>query len=68
LKLPDTFKLVEGDEVQPIAPEANANFTTRSWYVRALTPANRVEIIATLEPDNVREKQTLAIVPRAQVR
>jgi len=66
VKLPTAFKLVEGDEVQPLAPEANASFTTRSWYVRALTPSDRAEILVTLEPDNARERQTITIVPRAR--
>jgi len=66
VKLPPVFKLVEGEEVQPLAPEANANFTTRSWYIRALTLTDRAEIVVTLEPDNVRERQAITIVPRAR--
>lgn len=66
IKLPASFKLVEGDEAQALQPEAGANFTTRSWYVRALTPTPGADIVVTLEPDNAREKQTIAIVQRAR--
>jgi predicted secreted protein len=64
LQLPAALTLVEGDLAQTIAPEATANFTTRSWLVRAVAPGSGAEIQVVLEPDNIREQQTVVIVAR----
>jgi len=62
LQLPPELVLAEGDLSQAIAPEASANFTTRSWLVRAITPTSGAEISIVLEPQNLNERQTVTIV------
>jgi len=66
LQLPPELLLVEGTPTQAIAPEAGANFTTRSWLVRAVAPSGGAEIAVSLEPMTppVVERQSIVIVRR----
>jgi len=62
LSLPPELELVEGQLALPILPEATADFTTRSWLVRAKAPGGGVKIAVRLDPDNIGEEKALDII------
>jgi hypothetical protein len=61
LILPPQLEVVEGQITQSVAPEANAEFTTRSWLVRAKSSGSEIKFSVKLDPDNVLEEKTLDI-------
>lgn len=62
LSLPPELELVEGQLALPIAPEAAADFTTRSWLVRAKAPGANVRLAVKLDPGNITEEKTLTVI------
>jgi hypothetical protein len=64
LQLPPELELVQGDVAQAVVPQAGANFTTASWQVRASAPSAGAEIVVTLDPPTIRERQTIVITRR----
>jgi hypothetical protein len=62
LHLPPELQVVEGDITQNVEPAAGANFTTRSWLVKAVAPSAGAEITMALEPGGITAKEKVVII------
>jgi hypothetical protein len=62
LSLPPELELLEGQLALPVTPEAAADFTTRSWLVRARAPGANLRIAVKLEPNNITEEKLLTVI------